>query len=84
MFDVGVYAVSMVNWLTQKRVERVFGGTANYFFQEHRNCGLEDFGALVLTLETESPQQLLVDATVGRATHKAAFGRYISSVQREL
>ncbi len=51
MFDVGVYAVSMVNWLTQKRVQRVFGGTANYFFQEHRNCGLEDFGALVLTLE---------------------------------
>ena len=51
MFDVGVYAVSMVNWLTQKRVERVFGGTANYFFQEHHNCGLEDFGALVLTLE---------------------------------
>ena len=51
MFDVGVYAVSMVNWLTQKRAARVFGGTANYFFQEHRNCGLEDFGALVLTLE---------------------------------
>ena len=51
MFDVGVYAVSMVNWLTQRRVERVFGGTANYFFQEHHNCGLEDFGALVLTLE---------------------------------
>ena len=51
MFDVGVYAVSMVNWLTQKRVERVFGGTANYFFKEHRDCGLEDFGALVLTLE---------------------------------
>jgi predicted dehydrogenase len=51
MFDVGVYAVSMVNWLTQKRVQRVFGGTANYFFQEHRNCGLEDFGALVLSLE---------------------------------
>ena len=51
MFDVGVYAVSMVNWLTQKRAQRVFGGTANYFFKEHRDCGLEDFGALVLTLE---------------------------------
>ncbi len=51
MFDVGVYAVSMVNWLAQKRVQRVFGGTANYFFKEHRDCGLEDFGALVLTLE---------------------------------
>lgn len=51
MFDVGVYAVSMVNWLTQKRVQRVFGRTANYFFEEHRSCDLEDFGALVLTLE---------------------------------
>lgn len=51
MFDVGVYAVSMVNWLTQKRVERVFGGTANYFFEEHHSCDLEDFGALALTLE---------------------------------
>ncbi len=51
MFDVGIYAVSMVNWLTQKRAQRVFGETANYFFQEHRNCGLEDFGALVLTLD---------------------------------
>ena len=51
MFDIGVYAVSMVNWLTQKRVQRVFGGTANYFFKEHHGCDLEDFGALVLTLE---------------------------------
>lgn len=51
MFDIGVYAVSMVNWLTQKRVESVFCGTANYFFREHYDCNLEDFGALVLTLE---------------------------------
>ncbi len=50
MFDIGVYAVSMVNWLTQKRVQHVFGGTANYFFKEHHGCDLEDFGALVLTL----------------------------------
>lgn len=51
MFDIGVYAVSMVNWLTQKRVKSIFGGTANYFFKEHHGCDLEDFGALVLTLE---------------------------------
>ena len=50
MFDIGVYAVSMVNWLTQKRVKSVFGGTANYFFEEHHGCDLEDFGAMVLTL----------------------------------
>ena len=63
MFDIGVYAVSMVNWLTQKRVQRVFGGTANYFFKEHHGCDLEDFGALVLTLEND------ITATV-------AAGRY--------
>ncbi len=51
MFDIGVYAVSMVNWLTRKRVQRVFSGTANYFFKEHHGCDIEDFGALVLTLE---------------------------------
>ena len=51
LFDIGVYAVSMVNWLTRKRVQRVFGGTANYFFKEHHGCDVEDFGALVLSLE---------------------------------
>ncbi|MDE0314963.1 MAG: Gfo/Idh/MocA family oxidoreductase [Candidatus Poribacteria bacterium] len=63
MFDIGVYAVSMVNWLTQKRVKNVFGGTANYFFKEHHGCDLEDFGALVLTLE-------------GDVTATIAAGRY--------
>jgi len=51
MFDVGVYAVSMVNWLTQKRALQVFCGTGNYFFKEHQNCDVEDFGAMVLSLE---------------------------------
>lgn len=53
MFDVGVYAVSMVNWLTQKRVHKVFCGTGNYFFREHYECDLEDFGMMVLTLEDD-------------------------------
>ena len=51
MFDIGVYAVSMVNWLTQKRVESVYCSTANYFFEEHYKCNLEDFGLMMLTLE---------------------------------
>ena len=51
MFDVGVYAVSMVNWLTRKRARTVFGATANYFFKAHHDCGIEDFGALMLTLD---------------------------------
>jgi len=51
LFDVGVYAVSMVNWLTRKQARTVFGATANYFFNEHRACDIEDFGALILTLD---------------------------------
>jgi predicted dehydrogenase len=53
MFDIGVYAVSMVNWLTQKAVKTVFGTTANYFFKEHLACDIEDFGTLMLTLEDD-------------------------------
>lgn len=51
MFDIGVYAVSMLNWLTGKRVQHVYCGTGNYFFKEHHGCDVEDFGAMVLTLE---------------------------------
>ena len=51
MFDIGVYAVTMVNWLSRKPVKTVFGTTANYFFKEHVSCGIEDLGVLVLTLD---------------------------------
>ena len=63
MFDIGVYAVSMVNWLTGKRVQQVYGGTGNYFFKEHHGCDLEDFGALVLSID-------------GGVTGTIAAGRY--------
>jgi len=51
MFAIGVYPVSMINWLTKKAVKTVFGKTANYFFKEHLACDIEDFGTLMLTLE---------------------------------
>ncbi len=51
MFDIAVYAVTLVNWLSRKSVKTVFGTTGNYFFKEHVACDIEDFGALVLTLE---------------------------------
>lgn len=51
MFDIGVYAVTMVNWLSRKSVKSVFGTTVNYFFEEHLSCDIEDLGALVLTLD---------------------------------
>ena len=48
---VGVYPIAMINWLTKKAVKTVFGKTGNYFFKEHVECDIEDFGSLVLMLE---------------------------------
>lgn len=47
----GVYAVSLIRWITGARVRTVFGITANYFFAEHVRNDVEDFGVLALTLD---------------------------------
>ncbi len=44
LFDMGLYPISAVNWITGKRVKSVFGVTGNYFFAEHAANGTEDFG----------------------------------------
>jgi len=51
LFDMGVYSVSLVHWLSGQRVTTVHGVTGNYFFAEHASHDIEDFGALVMTLE---------------------------------
>ncbi len=62
LFDMGVYSVSLVHWLSGQRVKTVYGTTGNYFFQEHASHGIEDFCALVMTLEDGT----LATATGGR------------------
>ena len=51
MFDIGVYTVGLVHWLTGRKTESVLGITGNYFFKEHADAGVEDFGTLSLTME---------------------------------
>ena len=51
LFDIGVYSLALVHWLTGRQAIQVSGITGNYFFKEHVACGIEDFGALALTLE---------------------------------
>ena len=53
MFDIGVYAVSIINWLSNKAVKTVSGVTANYFFKEHNECDIEDFGVLMMSMEDD-------------------------------
>lgn len=51
LFDMGVYPVALIHWLTGRRAASVYGVTGNYFFAEHAELGIEDYGALVLTLD---------------------------------
>jgi predicted dehydrogenase len=47
----GVYAVSLIRWITGRKFRKVFCVTANYFFAEHVKNDTEDFGLLSLTLD---------------------------------
>lgn len=51
LYALGVYAVGLVRWLTGRETRSVYGWTANYFFREHQRNDVEDFGALMLSLE---------------------------------
>ena len=52
LFDMGVYPVALVQWLSGARARTVYGITGNYFFKEHAKLDIEDFGALALTLDS--------------------------------
>ena len=52
LFDMGVYPIALVQWLSGTRVKTVYGITGNYFFKEHADLDIEDYGALTLTLDS--------------------------------
>lgn len=68
LFDMGVYPISMVHWLSNQRVKTVFGITGNYFFKEHASHNIEDFGVLVLTLEDGTPASI-TSGRIGWTSH---------------
>ena len=49
--NIGVYPLVMLLWLTGRRVRRVRATTGNYFFREHQQNDMEDFGQMLLELE---------------------------------
>ncbi len=62
LFDMGIYPVALIHWLTGRRATRVAAVTGNYFFAEHAGKDIEDLGAMVLELEGG----LLASASGGR------------------
>ncbi len=51
MFDIGVYPLTVIRWLTARKAESVTALTGNYFFAEHVENDTEDFGAISVQLE---------------------------------
>jgi len=53
--NCGVYPVTLVRWLTGRRFRTVYATTANYFFREHQQADVEDFGLIAATLDDDLP-----------------------------
>lgn len=46
--NVGVYPIAMLLWLLREDVVRVNATTGNFFFAEHQNNDMEDFGQMLM------------------------------------
>ncbi|HYT89866.1 MAG TPA: Gfo/Idh/MocA family oxidoreductase [Gemmataceae bacterium] len=68
--NVGVYPITLVRWLTGRRFRTVLGVTANYFFREHQQHNVEDFGLLSCTLDDDLPVTIAA-GRYGWTTHPA-------------
>ncbi len=66
-----VYSLALIRWLTRREFRSVFATTANYFFAEHQARDIEDFGALMLTLEGGLTATLTA-ARIGWRSHKSS------------
>ena len=51
LFDLGIYPIVLCLWLAESPVKQVTAHTANYFFSEHAEIDIEDFGALTIEFE---------------------------------
>jgi len=49
--NVGVYPLVAILWLLGRKIRRVCAATGNYFFREHQQNDMEDFGQMLLELE---------------------------------
>lgn len=69
--NIGVYPISLVRWLTGQKFRSAYCQTANYFFREHQQRNVEDFGLLTCTLESGVPITIAV-GRYGWTSHPAS------------
>jgi predicted dehydrogenase len=65
--NVGVYPVVMLMWLLGQKVRSVYATTGNYFFAEHQKNNMEDFGQMLLELDSGIISTLAVGRTGWRS-----------------
>ena len=75
MFDIGVYAVALVRWLTGRKISTVDAVTSNFFFQEHEQAGVEDFGIMIMDLEG-GVSATIAAGRFGWTSHPARGGHF--------
>ncbi|NQW17681.1 MAG: Gfo/Idh/MocA family oxidoreductase [Chloroflexi bacterium] len=79
LFDMGVYPIALVTWLTGQRVKTVYGITGNLFFKEHASHDIEDYGALVLTLE-DGTVASISSGRIGATSHPRSGQQRITMI----
>ncbi len=82
LYAIGVYALGMVCMISGRAVETVFGSTANYFFAEHQDRNMEDFGFLSMTLEGGATATI-TGGRIGWASHPAGGANQIHLIGTE-
>ena len=71
IWTTAVYSLALIRWLTRRDFTSVFATTANYFFEEHQGHDIEDFGALLLTLDGGLTATLTA-ARIGWRSHRGS------------
>src|SRR5207244_4630871 len=81
--NVGVYPITLSAWLTGRTFKSVYGVMANYFFREHQQADVEDFGLLACTLDDGTPVTIAA-GRCGWTSHPAGCVNQLLVVGSEL
>src|SRR5262249_29042568 len=80
--NVGVYPLVQLLWLTGRHVRRVRATTGNFFFREHQQNDMEDFGQMLLELEGGLVATISAGRT-GWRSHPAAGLNRVCTIGRQ-
>lgn len=75
LFNIGIYPLALVRWLTGLDVVRVYARTANFFFQEYQKNNMEDYAEVMLGLTGGLVVTLAVGRTGWKSHPMGAFNR---------